>query len=67
MDWQPIETAPKSRGADGQLGLCVGYPYGTRWAFHHAWWDDEQEEWTDIFSDKFIKPTQWAPLPDPPA
>lgn len=63
MKWQPIESAPKTRAVDGQLGLCVATPYGSRWAFTHAWWDDEQEEWTDIVSDRFVKPLYWIPLP----
>lgn len=63
MEWRDIESAPKARGEDGQLGICVATPYGSRWAFNHAWWDDAVEEWTDISSDRYLKPTLWAPLP----
>lgn len=65
-EWQPIETAPIERGQDGQLGVCVAERWGTRWAFHHAWWDDQMEAWTDISSDKILEPTHWMPLPEPP-
>jgi hypothetical protein len=61
--WQPIETAPKQQGADGQLGICVATAYGSRWSFNHAWWDDAVEEWTDIHSDRYLNPTHWTPLP----
>lgn len=57
--WQPIETAPKR-------GYIFGaYQYGVdRWAAHCMWWDDSVEEWTDVYSDRYIKPTHWAPLPE---
>jgi hypothetical protein len=66
MQWEPIETAPKNTGADGQLGICAATPYGSRWSFNHAWWDDAVEEWTDIVSDRYLSPTHWMPLPSPP-
>jgi hypothetical protein len=65
-EWQPIETAPKHRDATDQLGICAATAWGSRWAFNHAWWDDAVEEWTDISSDRYLKPTHWMPLPDPP-
>lgn len=58
MDWRPIETAPKGRQ------ICVGTQYGTsRWAFNHAWFNDETEEWTDEFGDRVLKPHVWCDLP----
>jgi hypothetical protein len=62
-EWMPIESAPKDGSADGQLGVCAAYRYGSRWAFHHAWWDDNVEEWVDIFSDIYLTPTHWTELP----
>ena len=63
--WQGIESAPKNQHP-GPLGICVALIEGTRWAFHHAWWDDQQEMWTDVCSDRFLYPTHWQPLPAPP-
>ncbi len=66
MDWMPIESAPKHQPHTEQLGICVATQHGSRWQFNHVWWDDEQEEWTDIVSDRFVKPLYWRPLPVPP-
>ena len=64
--WRGIESAPKQQFPDS-LGICVAQLWGTRWSFHHAWWDDQQEMWTDIFSDRLLGPTHWQPLPAPPS
>ena len=61
MSWQPIDTAPKDRE------ICGAFRYGRdRWAFHHLWWNDQEDEWNDIYSDRIITPTHWQPLPEPP-
>ena len=63
--WRDIETAPK-QPVPGQLGICVATPDGLRWQFNHAWWDDAVEEWIDVRSDCYLRPTHWMPLPEPP-
>jgi hypothetical protein len=55
MEWQPIETAPKS-GRDMILLLTQSrFP---QVAFSNTWW-------TSGFSVE-CKPTHWMPLPPPP-
>jgi hypothetical protein len=56
--WKPIETAKKGPGY-----VVVGWNDG-KWIFKMAWWDDQQERWTDASSDRFLSPTVWAPLPE---
>lgn len=67
--WQPIETAPKGRGADGkmQLVLLIGRYPGTARAWtdiRQGWWDDFGERW-DRWPHSF-PPTNWMPSPVPP-
>jgi len=45
---------------------CVAAPYGSRWSFHHAHWDDQQDAWLDIQSDRILNPVYWLPLPVTP-
>lgn len=57
--WRPIETAPK----DGTFILAGwrGNPAVNRLHFYHG-------EWTDGASnDVYRQPTDWMPLPPPPA
>lgn len=42
---------------------CIAVPYGSRWSFHHAHWDDQQDAWLDIYSDRILNPRYWFPLP----
>lgn len=54
--WQPIETAPKS-------GYIIGAWKEGKWHAREIWWDDSVEEWVDTISDRYLKPTHWAPTP----
>lgn len=65
--WRGIESAPKFQPHTEQMGICVAQLWGTRWSFHHAWWDDAVDQWTDISSDRYLTPTHWMPLPTPPS
>lgn len=56
-EWQPIETAPKS-------GYIIGAWKEGKWHAREMWWDDSVEEWTDTMSDRYLKPTHWAPTPE---
>ena len=62
VQWRPIEKAPK--GPENIFGI---EPWGSRWIGAQLWWDDMVEEWTDVHSDRYRKPTHWMPLPPPPA
>lgn len=55
--WQPIETAPKN-------GYLIGAWKDGKWQAREMWWDDSVNEWTDTTSDRYLKPTHWAPTPD---
>lgn len=46
--------------------VCAAVPYGSRWSFHHAHWDDQQEAWLDIHSDRILNPRYWRLLPTAP-
>lgn len=58
MEWQPIETAPKS----GYIVVGTQYAKG-KWLVNYVFWDDLVEEWTDASSDRYIRPQVWAPQP----
>ena len=58
--WRPIETAPKYEG------LLIGAWKTGKWCVCEMWWDDQVDEWTDTFSDRYVYPTHWAPLPENP-
>jgi len=46
---------------------CVAVLDGSRWSFHHAHWDEQQDAWLDIYSDRILNPVYWLPLPVTPA
>ena len=59
-EWQAIESANKENE------VCGGYLSGSRWSFHHVWFDPYSEVWTDIYSDRTPPITHFIPLPTPP-
>jgi hypothetical protein len=68
--WQPIETAPRVRGArvllyDLNLGVCVGYWPGEDDCPLSLWWIGyKTEDGVDIFGNACAD--YWMPLPDAP-
>lgn len=56
--WLPIETAPKSGG------YVIGAWKDGKWCAREMWWDASVDEWVDTQSDRYLKPTHWAPTPD---
>jgi hypothetical protein len=55
--WQPIETAPKH-------GYIVVGTKDGKWYFNTVWWNEQVEEWEDVSSDRYVRPSVWAPLPE---
>jgi hypothetical protein len=62
MEWQPIETAPKTtRIQDALLLCCIGF---NRIQTDH-WPMIQKSKWTTM-DGTFHEPTHWMPLPEPP-
>tara|TARA_R110000822_G_C14902790_1_gene449209 strand:+ start:211 stop:399 length:189 start_codon:yes stop_codon:yes gene_type:complete len=60
MEWQPIETAPKDKT---QVLVWRQYEYSyDHLLFGIDWF--EGGEWQK--SRKYMQPTHWMPLPEPP-
>lgn len=59
MEWQPIETAPKTT-----RHILVWLP-AIQCTAIASWWDDK---WTHAFGGSMYpnEPTHWMPLPAPP-
>ncbi len=74
MDWQPIETAPKTTDnyiAIPILGFCPDESTGLGTSSDQIriiWWEPSLRKWTDDrdIPNHYIKPTHWQPLPEPP-
>lgn len=65
MEWQPIETAPKTD--DSPSILLIDYAKVCVVGF----WDEEEGEWLTDYRGKgnvdyVRRPTHWMPLPKPP-
>lgn len=67
MEWQPIETAPKTG-----VRLLAAFPRGGEWRVDIVTWFDDH--WRSIAmafvnGDRRMRreqPTHWMPLPQPP-
>lgn len=65
MNWQPIETAPKSGAFNSGTILLFGPDMG----IGIGWFDTDGREWiNDCFPDHCneCEPTHWMPLPERP-
>lgn len=60
--WREIESDPPSPGQR----IIAATPDGSHWSFSEAFFDEVVEEWTDVRSDRYVRPTHWMPLPSPP-
>lgn len=67
--WQPIDTAPKGRDAEGRMQyvLLVGqYPMTPGFSdVYQCWWNETHQEWERWPHD--FPPTHWMPGPKPPS
>lgn len=64
-EWQPIETAPKSRAHILGFGNGPGIEqccYVMRWEDADAGIDG----WCEVYDCRVVAPTHWMPLPPPP-
>ncbi len=76
MQWQPIETAPKSTSTDvpgGKhveavylLGFCPEEGISPAGCIEVIWWEPNMDGGVWCASGFAIKPTHWMPLPEPP-
>lgn len=75
MQWQPIETAPKTSMnyiAVPILGFCPEEYFnpesGSDDRIRIVWWEPKRERWNDDrdLREDTPKPTHWMPLPLPP-
>lgn len=73
-EWQPIDTAPKTRDRSGLSHMIIlgfaadeeGYTLPSREGF----WNHELGRWVSTLDPAYSQsahPTHWKPLPDPPA
>jgi len=60
MEWQPIDTAPRVRGA-----IYLGWSEDWRTP-ETIDWDEVSGKWCIPFLRPKAQPTHWMPLPEPP-
>ena len=65
MKWQPIETAPKDKQI---FALCFeDYPQVVEWHSEADYCDEGIVQiWRSVLTERFVIPTSWMPLPEPP-
>ncbi len=74
MNWQPIETAPKSKDnyiAIPILAFCPNEHTGLGTSddrIRIIWWEPGLKRWADDrdIPNHYIRPTHWMSLPEPP-
>ena len=62
MDWQPIDTCPKTEREPFLIYAPVMRAATDAWNVHKTWWDTEQGRLMDFAGNA----THWRPMPATP-